>query len=328
VSYNEKLALLRRHYHARLLASGARDVLQPRSVWEALDENSRAAEDAMRAALIIAEAPPGFAVLALGRLGTREHDLLSDADLIFVRDEAAEAQGARRVAERIVEILSAYTREGSVFPVDTRLRPRGGEGEFVVTPAQLRTYFQREAQPWEALIYTKLRFLAGACEVAQQVATAVNDLLQRFAADPEFSPNVREMRARLQKSGEETDNLKTGAGGLYDIDFLISAQLVRHGLESTQGNLRQKLASLLERGLLSAEDVQKLHRHVDLLRTAEHVIRLVTGRHQATLPVSGAARAACEDLCTRMLHRDFPEGLEISLRFALVGVRQIYTRLA
>jgi glutamate-ammonia-ligase adenylyltransferase len=327
VPYTEKMALLRKHYHSRLLASGAHDVMQSRSVWEALEETSFAAEEAIQAAFTIAEAPPGFSIFALGRLGTREHDLLSDADLIFVRAETADGQQTRHAAERVVEILSAYTREGAVFPVDTRLRPHGGEGEIVVTPGQLGAYFQREAQPWEALTYTKLRFLVGTCEVAEQVGAVVDELLRRFAADQEFSASARDMRVRLEKSCDEADNLKTGAGGLYDIDFLVSAKLVAHGIQGTRGNLRQRLASLRDRGLLSAEDVQKLQRHADLLRTAEHAIRLVTGRHQETLQVSGVARAACEEFCGRMLRRDFPEGLEISLRFALVGVRQIYTRL-
>jgi glutamate-ammonia-ligase adenylyltransferase len=322
------MALLRRHYHARLFASAARDILQPRAVWEALAETSAAAEDAIRAAFAMAEAPPGFAIFALGRLGTHEHDLLSDADLLFVREDACDGQQARRTAERIVEILSAYTREGALFPVDGRLRPHGGEGEFVVTPTQLEAYFRREAQAWEALTYTKLRFLAGPCSAAEQVMTAVDKLLQRFAADTEFPASVREMRLRLQKSGDEAEDLKTGAGGLYDIDFLVCAQLVRNGIGGVCGNLRQRLTQLQDRGLLNAEDVQKLQRHADLLRTAEHAIRLVTGRHQQSLPVAGPARAACEQLCTTMLHREFPEGLEISLRFALVGVRQIYKRLA
>lgn len=68
-------------------------------------------------------------------------------------------------------------------------------------------------------------------------------------------------------------------------------------------------------------------RHATLLRTAEHVFRLVTGRNRHILPVSEQARTACEELCRKMLRREFPEGLEISLRFALVGVRSIYDRI-
>jgi glutamate-ammonia-ligase adenylyltransferase len=234
---------------------------------------------------------------------------------------------ARRTAERMVEALSAYTRDGAVFPVDARLRPHGNEGELVVTPRQLESYFAREAQVWEALTYTKLRHLAGDPALAQPVGSVVDGLMCRFACDPGFAAAAREMRVRLEKNDGDIDNLKTGPGGLYDIDFLVSMRLVRHGIANTRGDLRRRLAGVRDRGLLDADDWRKLQRHAELLRTAEHVIRLVTGRGRKTLPVSGPARAACEQLCGRMLQRVFPEGLEITLRFALVGVREIFNRI-
>ena len=99
--------------------------------------------------------------MGLGRLGAREFDLLSDADVLFVCDEGCVQEEMRRVAASMMDALTAYTRDGTVFPVDTRLRPHGREGELIVTPTQLATYFQDEAKPWEALTYLKLRHVAG-----------------------------------------------------------------------------------------------------------------------------------------------------------------------
>ncbi|HLK31457.1 MAG TPA: hypothetical protein VKT29_00125, partial [Terriglobales bacterium] len=168
VPYAEKLALLRRHYRHRIFASGAADILQSRPVYESLLRSTAAADDAVRAAFAIAGRPSGLAVLALGRLGSREFDLLSDADLLFVREEALAPEAASRYAGQIMQALAAYTREGTVFPVDTRLRPRGGEGELVVTAAELRSYCLQEAQAWEALTFTKLRPIAGSASAAAQ----------------------------------------------------------------------------------------------------------------------------------------------------------------
>jgi glutamate-ammonia-ligase adenylyltransferase len=326
-SYTERLADLRLYYRKCLLASGVQDVIRGRSIWEALAETTAAADVAIQAAFSLTEAPGGFAVFALGRLGTGEHDLLSDADLLFVRDEAVDPAHARRAAERMVEALSSYTREGAVFPVDARLRPHGGEGELVVTPLQLEAYFTQEAVAWEALMFTKLRCLAGESALAARVREAVGRLLSRFAADEGFMANMREMRSRLEKLSPEIDDVKTSPGGLYDIDFIIGSRLVLHGMGDAAGTQFQRLGQLHERGLLDRGDCHRLQRHLELLRTAEHAMRLVTGNSRKTLPVSGPARAACEELCTRMLKREFPESLEISLRFALVGVRGIYNRL-
>ena len=328
VSYGDKLAALRLSYRRRAFLSGARDILQPRPVYESLAENSCAADRAIAAALAIADAPEGFAVLALGRLGTREHDLLSDADLLFVREEQVDSFAAIRAAERVMEALSAYTNDGAVFPVDARLRPHGNDGELVQTVAQLETYFAHDAQGWEAVTYAKLRYVAGTQALAEHAIAATGVLARRFAADATFVTELREMRTRLEKThADEMDNVKTGPGGLYDIDYLIGALLSQGGSCNLQGNLRQRLHALRDCGLLSEADCRRLDRHAELLRSAEHVVRLVSGRSRQTLPVAGPARAVCDGLCTQMMQREFPEGVDITLRFALVGVRKIYQRL-
>src|SRR5208337_705736 len=106
-----------------------------------------------------------------------EFDLLSDADVLFVCDEPAarDSEEMRRAAEHMMEVLTAYTRDGTVFPVDARLRPHGREGELIVTPTQLSAYFREEAQPWEALTYVKLRYVAGDRNLADRALHIVRE---------------------------------------------------------------------------------------------------------------------------------------------------------
>ena len=42
-----------------------------------------------------------------------------------------------RVAERMIDIISAYTGDGVMFTVDTRLRPNGREGALVQSEGDL-----------------------------------------------------------------------------------------------------------------------------------------------------------------------------------------------
>ena len=105
-------------------------------------------------------------VIALGRLGMREFDLASDADLVFVLPDAdtAELPFWTRVAETMINRITAYTGEGVIFAVDTRLRPNGREGALVQSEESYRDYFAKRAEAWEGITYMKSRAVAGDIE--------------------------------------------------------------------------------------------------------------------------------------------------------------------
>jgi len=264
--------------------------------------------------------------LALGRLGSWEFDLGSDADLLFVRDEQAEAEPLIKVAEQMVEALAAYTQDGTLFPVDLRLRPRGGEGELLVTPESLAAYFASEAQPWEALTYTKLRYVCGSEELALRGMTAVEDHLLRFGKDLSFGAAVRAMRAKLEKSDSEA-NFKVAPGGFYDIDYILSYLLVMYGVKDVQGNTRERLHTLAARALISDDDCATLDAAAELLRTVGHVVRLVTGRSRKSLPHGDHPRQVSEQLVSRILRRTFRDGLEREMQRTYKLVRPVYQKV-
>ena len=326
-SHPERVALLRRHFRHCAFASGARDLIEQRSVYPALAETSSAAEEAISAAFGIAGSPPGLAVLALGRLGTREFDLLSDADLIFVGDEDHDRPTLTAAAEEIMQALSAYTQEGLVFPVDTRLRPHGSEGELVVTPRQLQNYFSSEAQPWEALVYTKLRSVTGDAAVGNRACASADALFRRFAADPDFPPAVRQMRKKLEDARALEKSIRTSPGALYDADFISSFLLVKHSIPARLGTLRDRLWRCAAAGVLEKRDAAILDHAAELFRTIEHVLRLVVGRNMRWLPSAEHPREAIEKLTSQILRREFPQGLERELLATFAHVREIFNRV-
>ena len=327
LAYGERLSLLRQYYRHRVFAAGARDITELRDVYESLAATTAAAEDAVGAAFGIAGHPEGLAVLALGRLGSGEFDVLSDADLIFVCKPGRNQAALTKSAEQIMQALAAYTRDGSVFPVDTRLRPRGNEGELLVTPAQLEAYFEHEAQAWEALMYTKLRFLTGSRSLSEQAQKTLDTLFVRFAADPGLLPALREMRTKLENAEAGEKNLKTSAGGMYDIDFVVSFLLIKRGIPDKCGTVRERIWRCAAAGLLEKADAGALDHAAELLRTVEHVVRVVVGRTRKWLPATEHAGEVTEELTSRILRRKFPEGLEEELLRTFRGVRGVYQKV-
>lgn len=334
-SHAEKMVFLRKHYRRRLFALGVTDILQPRCVFDSLLDTSRAADAAIQAALAIAHSrheikSPGLTVFALGRLGTYEFDIASDADLIFVRSDDMDPVVATKIAEQTVDILTAYTQEGTVFPVDTRLRPLGGDGDLVCTVSALRTYFSEKGQArvWEALSFSKIRHIAGPDELADRTLDCVLQEIKHFPAIPDFLPMILEMRIKLAEAESiKGKNFKRGPGGFYDIDFLAGYLQIRHGMAHACINIRDRLYALASHNLLDDADCATLDYAAEFLRTVDHVIRVVKGRARPAPPGSEHGSGVVEKIVGRILQRDFPQGLEQELDRVTTEVRATFNRL-
>ena len=281
---------LRQQFRRAIFQASTQDLFARRDTWELLAEYSDAADQALRDALEIAGEPDGFAVMALGRLGGQEFDLLSDADVLFVADESANREDCLRSAERVMALLMAYTRDGTAFPIDTRLRPQGRQGELVTGAGRLAAYFSREARPWEAISYLRLRYVAGSEELGVRVVDSVREGISEIARRASFAGELADMRRRLEESDRDS-NFKTAPGGTYDIDYLVG-RLQAGNSVWTVGNLRTRIADLEQFGSLAPEHAASLSENASLLRSLEHYVRLVTCRTGKWLP-SGDHAQSC-----------------------------------
>lgn len=300
----EQMAGLRNHYADFVFLWAAREVCERRRWEEGVADYTLMAEDILRAGWTMAGGEEaavsnGMVVLALGRLGTAEMDLGSDADVVFI--SLAEAlMAARQRAEKVIHIISAYTREGTLFPLDLRLRPRGGEGELVQAPDYLCNYFASTAEVWEAVAYLKARPVAGDLSLGEEVCQQVRKIVaDRFHDAAVVRAALAEMRHRLEeegaKSGEERDNFKTGPGGVYDLDFLLSAAALRAGALSQAGHpLPMQVELLAAAAGLEQEESEELREAAQWLRLADHAVRLATGQGSARLPRGPRAEAVAE----------------------------------
>jgi len=232
--------------------------------FDTFESFTQLADEALGVALTLADPPAGelsrapFCVLAFGRLGTRELDIGSDADLVFVIDESllpADREPWRRTAERLLEIVSSHTRDGLLFPADTRLRPRGNEGELLQSTAYLRAYFGEEAQGWEAAALLKARPVAGNLAFGERVLEEIRALLaKRYAGDDgaaQLAQQLAHTRHRMENEihahptraglrseaflpGVEPVDFKNVRGGYYDIDYVIAFLLLTRGAAASQ----------------------------------------------------------------------------------------------
>ncbi len=278
-----------------MLRSMGRTLLEGMPVWDVLRAHSQNFDLILQQALEAADVPEGFAVLAVGRLGTCELDALSDADLVFLRTAECDSEKAERCALSLVAMLSGYTREGSVITVDARMRPHGNDGELVVSSRQLAQYFETEAKAWETIAFGKLRLIAGTQRLADEAVGALGALRKRLAAAPEFIPELRTMRKKIADSGG-AESFKTSPGGVYDIDYLLGLLEAHTTMPAAGKQLWQRIEALLERELLTPAQGTELLRAAALFRSVDHGIRVVEGRSRKWLPESDLLRESVENI--------------------------------
>jgi glutamine synthetase adenylyltransferase len=183
-------------------------------------------------------------------------------------------------------------------------------------------YFKEEAKPWEALTYLKLRFVAGDGQLANAVLQSVQNGIAEMAKRTEFETELSELRIRLERS-ESPQNLKTAAGGSYDIDYVCGMLQAKHQLWLV-GNLSERVQWLHKQGLLPEQQCQELIETARYLRTVEHLVRLVSGRARKWLPVAEHPRRSVQKLLWAMLNTKDSFDPEIRLAELMRRSRDIY----
>ncbi len=242
-------------------------------------------------------------VVALGRLGMREFDLGSDADLLFI---IPDSEGPRqrfwtRVVEHLIEILTAYTSEGPILSLDTRLRPNGREGMLVQTESKYVEYFSNTAEAWEGIAYMKARGVAGDTERATKFLTELQQVdWRRYGQGGRSKQDLRQMRMRLQREQGGATPLKAAEGGYYDADFILMyLRLKGAGMFFKSLNTPERIDVVEKMGHLERADAEFLLQATTFFRALDHAIRVVMGRAEEKLPSSNAEREMVAELVRR-----------------------------
>jgi glutamate-ammonia-ligase adenylyltransferase len=298
---------LRVEYRRLLTRLAARDLAHHLGVDDAAAELSDLAAGTLEAALAVARAQVDdpqearLAVIALGKCGGHELNYVSDVDVLFVFEpadgvaEAAAAQKATQLASLLMQVCSAHTPEGTIWPVDANLRPEGKAGPLVRTIASHRAYYERWAKTWEFQALLKARPVAGDLVLGEEFVALVEPLVWQVAERDGFVGDVQAMRRRVLEHlpvKEADRQLKLGAGGLRDVEFAVQLLQLVHG--RTDDHLRDPgtltaLATLTARGYVGREDGEALHAAYSFLRTLEHRIQLQHLRRTHVVPSDDAS---------------------------------------
>jgi glutamate-ammonia-ligase adenylyltransferase len=325
------LDTLRRAHHAEVFRTLVRDVSGQLSVEQVADDLSALADATLALALVWAWqhlrsahlSTPRLAVVAYGKLGSKELGYGSDLDVVFLYDDAEEAD-ADKAAEvygafvrKVINWLTLHTAAGELFDIDTALRPNGNSGLLVTSLASFSRYQlgrgSNTAWTWEHQALTRARWCAG-WRALEAPFEAVRRAVLCTPRDPHtLRDEVHAMRDKVRSAHPVKDarfDVKHSAGGMMDVEFAVQYLVLSQGashpsLIDDVGNIallrRAESMALLPAGVgAAAADAYRD------LRRAQHWARL----NEEPTQVEPQSMALQRDAVLRLWHAVFDTAVE------------------
>ncbi|NOJ45700.1 bifunctional [glutamine synthetase] adenylyltransferase/[glutamine synthetase]-adenylyl-L-tyrosine phosphorylase [Bradyrhizobium archetypum] len=280
------------------------------------------------------------AILAMGRLGSREMTASSDLDLILLYDfdsDNPDSDGERslhgaqyfaRLTQRLISAFTTRTNYGVLYEIDMRLRPSGRAGPLASRIDAFAAYQEREAWTWEHMALTRARVISASPGFRQQVEHIIRSVLMRPRDAASTAGDVADMRRAIaqEKGEDEVWDLKLAAGGLVDIDFIAQYLQLVHAAEKPDilsVSTLQVLDNAARLGVLAQSDAEILRQAARLYHDLTQILRLcVSGRFNP--------ETAGEDLLRVMARAgDTPDfsTLEARVRETQTEVRRVFRAL-
>ncbi len=334
------LRALRRFKHREMLRIAYGDIVREQRLLTVTSQISHLADAILEAALVAAwkkvqrkrGTPQGpgaqaarFVVLALGKLGGVELNYSSDIDLILLYDVEGQTDGKRpitnaeffdRLARELVGMLTEPTELGIAYRVDLRLRPEGERGPMVVSVPSALQYYDLRGRTWERQAYIKARPAAGDHALGREFLERLGPWIYRRYLSRADIDGIQALKRRIEQrtrhQGGDTRDVKTGHGGIRDVEFVIQfLQLLNGGDLSAvrTGNTLEAIVQLESVGCLNHQERTILEENYSFLRKLEHRLQILFDLQTHLLPEHPEE---LRKLALRMGYADAPERSALS----------------
>ena len=244
--------------------------------------------------------PASLVVLALGKLGGTELNYSSDIDLVLLYSGEGASDGPRslsngeyfeRWARDLVKLLAESTTLGIAYRVDLRLRPEGSRGPLVCSVHRAAHYYDVRGRTWERQAWIKARPIAGDLPLGRRFLDQLAAWIYRRYLTHFEIQGIQALRRQMERraAGEADNgrNIKTGPGGIRDIEFAIQfLQLLNgsDGRELREANTLEAIDQLTAAGCLTAKEGALLGDHYEWLRKLEHRLQIMFDLQTHWLP--------------------------------------------
>ena len=243
-----------------------------------------------------------FCVIGLGKLGGQELNLGSDVDPLFIWQGNGYTQGGRKsiaaneyynyLSRMLIRLMSEYTADGVVWPVDMRLRPGGDGAPICLNLDATLSHYLEYGQTWERAMLIKARPVAGDMALGNAFVEGVKPFIYKRYLDYSSVAALAEMKRRIDiQAGSAEINagfdVKRGHGGIREIEFIIQSMQLLHAGRNHELCLNESKAALdalQSKGFMPEQESLKLFEAYCFWRRVEHAIQARKGEQTHALP--------------------------------------------
>ena len=259
-----------------------------------------------------------FVILAMGKLGGMELNYSSDIDLMMVYDQdgvtdakpgLANREFYARLTRGVVKLINEITPLGAAYRVDLRLRPEGAKGAACHSREAALKYYDFQGRTWERQALIKARPVAGDLTLGKDFLNQLQDWIYRISMSRSDISGIKALKRKIERraaqKGEESTNVKTGLGGIRDIEFAIQFMQLLNGAAIKNLRTPNTLTAIgrLERsGCLTMAEATLLSQNYCWLRKLEHRLQIMYDLQTHTLPDS---KRELEKIAVRMGYEPF-----------------------
>jgi len=173
-----------------------------------------------------------------------------------------------RVGQRLVHLLTARTHAGPLYELDMRLRPSGQSGTLVTSLDGFAKYQLDNAWTWEHQALVRARAVAGGDVFSRRFERVRRRVLCRPREADKLRADIASMKAKMARANSQSDeawfDLKLGAGGIVDIEFIVQFLVLRaaheHPFVVRPRTTVETIDALREAGALADDAARQLQR--------------------------------------------------------------------
>lgn len=243
--------------------------------------------------------PMQLNIIGMGKLGGGELNFSSDIDLICSYSDEGQLKGFGQlsysqfftnVVKLIKQLLNDMTVDGFVYRVDLRLRPWGDSGPIALSHHAFEHYYQLHGREWEQYAMVKARVITGAPDDKKYLNSIIKPFVYRRYHDYRVFEGLAQMKHKIdQKAKRSTQkhNVKTGHGGIREIEFFVQAfQILKGGRNHLlqTPSLYQALKVLSDQEITDQPTLKIMREAYDFLRLLENRIQMLNDQQTHNIP--------------------------------------------